>query len=164
MYPSSDQNLNYETDEAVYFFTTAYDPFSNWSPHQVKIWGKTFPTLEHAYHFKKFENTAPKVAEQIMNAPSPWAANRVSRKHENKRSADWDEIKLAIMEELAVAKFTQHEDAQSCLHKTGSKLIVENSPWDNYWGSGSGGGGKNMMGMILMKVRDKLRPTHKREA
>ncbi|HSH31731.1 MAG TPA: hypothetical protein VK963_03650 [Candidatus Saccharimonadales bacterium] len=55
MYPDSSQNLNCETDQTVYFFTTTFDPISNWSAHQVKIWGKTFPTVEHAFHYRKFD-------------------------------------------------------------------------------------------------------------
>lgn len=47
MYPDSSKNLNYKTDDAVYWFSSAYDPLNNWSAHAVAFWGKVFPTVEH---------------------------------------------------------------------------------------------------------------------
>jgi ribA/ribD-fused uncharacterized protein len=43
------------------------------------------------------------------------------------------------------------------LLSTGNQLIVENSPVDYYWGCGADGSGKNMLGKILMEVREILR-------
>ncbi len=34
---------------------------------------------------------------------------------------------------------------------------MENTSHDYYWGCGKNGGGKNMLGRILMEVRDELR-------
>ncbi len=39
MYPSSDKNYSYETEDAVYFFSHAFNPLDNWSAHQVRVWG-----------------------------------------------------------------------------------------------------------------------------
>jgi len=35
--------------------------------------------------------------------------------------------------------------------------LVENTANDHYWGDGGDGSGKNMLGKILMQVRDELR-------
>jgi predicted NAD-dependent protein-ADP-ribosyltransferase YbiA (DUF1768 family) len=35
--------------------------------------------------------------------------------------------------------------------------IVENSPFDDYWGCGKDGSGQNKLGQILMEVRELLR-------
>ena len=40
---------------------------------------------------------------------------------------------------------------------TGDEELVEDSPNDYYWGRGRSGTGKNMLGRILMEVRDELR-------
>jgi ribA/ribD-fused uncharacterized protein len=40
---------------------------------------------------------------------------------------------------------------------TGDQEIVENARGDRYWGIGEDGMGKNMLGKILMEVREKLR-------
>jgi N-glycosidase YbiA len=60
------------------------------------------------------------------------------------------------MRELLHAKAAQNNDVQECLRRTGTKQIIENSPWDSYWGCGPNGNGKNMTGKILMEVRDQL--------
>lgn len=156
MYPDG-ADLNYETDDAVYFFTTPFEPLSNWSAHRIKIWGELFSTLEHAYHYRKFSETAPDIAKRILDAPSPWAAMQIERANKSKRRPDWQKVKVGIMEELVRAKIEQNEDVKACLIRTGNKQIIENSPWDSFWGVGKDGHGKNMMGKILTEIRDKLR-------
>lgn len=40
---------------------------------------------------------------------------------------------------------------------TGEAKIIEASPRDAYWGWGSDKKGKNMLGIILMRLREKLK-------
>lgn len=152
MYPDSYQNK--EDDEAVYWFSSPYDPLNNWSAHTVQVDGRVFHTLEHAYHFAKFTDDNVDIANQIANAPSPWAAMQVVRKNSDKIRKDWSEIKVEIMEKLVRLKHEQNEDVRIVLAKSGNRKIVENSPWDDFWGVGEDGNGRNMMGLIWMKVRD----------
>lgn len=161
MYPGSDQSLSYETAEAVYFFSHAFDPLNNWSGHRVKLWGKTFPTVEHAYHYRKFADELPKVAEQIRRAPSPWAAMQIERKHRSQRRPDWQSVKAGIMEEIIRAKVAQNQDVHACLLATGDKTIIENSPWDTFWGIGNDGTGQNQLGNIFMRIREELKASKK---
>lgn len=156
MYPDPKLNLSYETDNAIYWFSHAFDPLNNWSAHALTIWGKLFPTVEHGFHYRKFDDTAPEVAAEIIVATSPWAAMQIERKHVDRRRKDWHDVKVGIMTELVRAKITQNEDVKSCLLNTGTKTIVENSPWDNFWGIGHDGNGQNCMGKILMLIRDEL--------
>jgi N-glycosidase YbiA len=120
MYPDSNYRSDYETDEAIYWFSHPFDTLNNWSPHAVTIWGKRFPTVEHAYHYRKFSESNPDVAEKMLNCASPWAAWQFSRKYRNKIQSDWDGIKVAIMTEINRLKFAQHEDARECLLLTGT--------------------------------------------
>jgi len=161
MYPPSDKQLVYETDDTVYFFATAFDPLNNWSGHAVKIWSKTFPTLEHGYHYRKYSETAPQVAAEILAAPSAWATMQIDRKHHEKRRKDWEEVKVEIMTELMRAKVAQNEDVRACLLATGGKQLVKNSPFDEFWGSGAKGTGKNMVGEIFMQIRNELQVSNK---
>lgn len=154
MYPDSNLNLNYETEEAIFIFNTAYGPLDNWSAHRVKLWGHTFTTLEHGYHWRKFSETAPDIAAEIMEAPSPWAAMRVDRAHKQQRRTDWDEVKVGIMHELLEAKLAQNDDVRAKLEQTGSKTIVENSPWDSFWGCGPDKTGQNTVGKLWMELRE----------
>lgn len=156
MYPSSDLKLNYETEDTVYFFSGAFDPLNNFSAHTVKIWGKTFFTVEHAFHWKKFETTEPELAQKIMEAGSPWLAKKLSRTSDNKRN-DWEDVRVSIMLEIVSAKAEQHQDMREVLLATGKKTIVENSPVDGFWGCGEDGKGENQMGKVLMRVREDIR-------
>jgi ribA/ribD-fused uncharacterized protein len=157
MYPDSSKNLNYEPEDAVYWFVTPYQSLDNWSAHAVNIWGKIFPSSEHAYHYRKHSETAPSIALKILAAPSPWAAMKIDRQHASKRRKDWDNVKVDIMTEIVIAKVTQNEDVRIRLLKTGEKQIFENSPWDRFWGRGEDGTGQNNMGKILMNIREKLK-------
>ena len=153
MYPDSKLHLNFETGDTVTFFNWTYDPLNNWSAHRVRIWGRIFATVEHAYHYRKFRETAPEVADEILEAPSPWAAMAIDRAHSLKRRPDWHDAKAEIMRELLRAKLAQNEDVRECLKATGAKTIVENSPWDNFWGCGADGKGENTMGKLWMELR-----------
>lgn len=79
MYPISSEGLNKETDEAVYFYTPAFDALNNFSAHTIDIWGKRFPTAEHAFQWKKIycppeESASDYVAADINPAPIPGQA------------------------------------------------------------------------------------------
>lgn len=157
MYPE-DSGLSYDTKDTVYFFSNKYDPLNNWSAHQVKLWGKTFPTAEHAFHYRKYTETAPEIARKILKAPSPWAAMQIRRKYKKEVRQDWwGSVELGIMTEIIRAKVEQNEDVRQCLIATGSKKIIENSPWDEFWGNGPDKKGKNMLGVIMMEVREELK-------
>lgn len=157
MYPEPDQQLTYQTDDTVYFFTHAYDPLSNWSAHAVEVWGQVFPTVEHAFQWKKFAAAEPDIASAILRAPSPWAAIRLNRTlGADKLPVGWREQRVAIMEELLRAKAAQNEDVRECLQKTGSRNIVENHPADVFWGCGTDGDGQNMMGVLWMQIRKEM--------
>jgi N-glycosidase YbiA len=61
------------------------------------------------------------------------------------------------MRQALRAKFTQHPDIQKILLETGNEELIENTTKDHYWGCGSTGTGKNMLGKLLMELRDELR-------
>ena len=42
---------------------------------------------------------------------------------------------------------------QKLLDSTKPAFIIEDSPYDYYWGCGSDGKGKNMLGQLLCKIR-----------
>ncbi|MFA5051582.1 MAG: NADAR family protein [Patescibacteria group bacterium] len=155
MYPDSSEGLNKETDDAIYFFTPAFHILDSFSAHTVKLWGKTFPTAEHAFQWKKFSVVAPDVAEKILQAGSPEAAKRIAIAHKSKVLPEWYGQRASVMREVLAAKAEQHDDVREQLKKTGNRIIVENSPVDNFWGCGPDGKGENMIGKIWMEIRKK---------
>ncbi len=156
MYPETSSDVNRETDEAVYFFTPAFYPLDNFSAHSVNLWGIQFPTSEHAYQWKKYSVAEPELAKQILEAKSPYAVKKISDNNKDKVSAAFHENKLAVMEEILLAKMDQHEDVRVKLMKTGTRTIIENSPVDGFWGI-EDGSGENHLGKIWMKIRDSLK-------
>lgn len=156
MYPISNKGLNKEDDQAVYFFTPAYDPLDNFSAHALFLWGINFPTAEHAFQWKKFSDNHQDIAAAILNARSPHAVKEISDVHKSDQPEYWPERQVEIMEEILRTKAAQHEDVRATLRKTGERVIIENSPVDSFWGIGPDGNGQNMVGKIWMKIREEL--------
>lgn len=147
-------DLNRETDTEVYFFTPPFYALDNFSAYTVEIWGRRFPTAEHAFQWKKFSECCPEIAEAIFFANSPSEVKTISDQHKDKMDPQWHEIKVAIMEDILLEKTRQHEKVRRVLKNTGDRTVIENSPTDNFWGIGPDGNGQNMLGKIWMKIRD----------
>jgi N-glycosidase YbiA len=137
-------------------YVTVESPFTNWSAHQIYIWGKHFPTVEHAYQYKKYEVTDPEWAEQIRNAISPYQAKKLAYKHHTDEES-WDIIRVSVMLELLQAKLKQHEDVRNALRDTGTGAIAQiGGEDDTFWGTGEDGFGENVLGKLWMHLRDEL--------
>ena len=70
---------------------------------------------------------------------------------------DWESVKDSIMSKGLLQKFSTHTDIKEILLSTGDNYIVENSPIDYYWGCGEDKSGKNMLGKLLVSIRNILR-------
>ena len=115
---------------------------------------RSWPTVEHFFQARKFAGTEHE--EAIRLAPSPMVAARMGRSRKRPLRTDWEAVKLDVMLEALRAKFTQHADLRELLLGTGNALLIEHRARDNYWGDGPDGGGANMLGTLLMRVRDEL--------
>jgi ribA/ribD-fused uncharacterized protein len=51
------------------------------------------------------------------------------------------------------AKFSSHAALRDLSLSTGDKELIELTTNDYYWGCGTDGTGKNMLGKILMEIR-----------
>lgn len=71
--------------------------------------------------------------------------------------SDWDEVKYIVMKEVLTAKFLQCHDLRKQLIETGDEELIEDSPVDYYWGCGADGSGENMLGKLLMELREELK-------
>jgi hypothetical protein len=95
--------------------------------------------------------------EAVRRAASPKIAASIGRDRSRPLRTDWEEVKDDIMRAAVLRKFETHADIRAVLLATGDEEIVENAPRDRYWGIGSDGTGKNMLGKILMETRAILR-------
>lgn len=132
-----------------------YGEFSNFSPHEVIVLGTTWKTSEHYFQARKFQDSS--LVLKVMDAPTPMEAANIGRDRNNKIRDDWESIKLEVMKEVILAKFTQHENLKELLLSTGTEDIVEASQYDSFWGEGADGKGKNYLGKILQEVREQIR-------
>ncbi len=132
-----------------------YGEFSNFAAYPIKLKGKLWPTSEHYFQAQKFAGTEHEGA--IRQVASPMIAARMGRSRKRPLRPDWEEAKDDIMRQAVLAKFSQHAYLKALLLGTGDAQIVEHTKNDRYWGDGGDGRGKNMLGKILMEVREKMR-------
>ena len=132
-----------------------YGAFSNFAEYPIVIGGKRWPTTEHYFQAQKFKDK--KDQEAVRKANSPMLAARMGRDRKRKLRRDWESVKVSVMRLAITAKFTQHEDLKTILMSSGDAQIIEHTENDDYWGDGSDGRGKNMLGRILMETRNNFR-------
>ena len=130
-------------------FKGQYTFLSNFHPAQVEFEGETYPTVEHAYMAAKTLNLSDRISIRCSVTPS--AAKRLGRLLTLRNG--WNEMKLAIMEDLVRKKFA-HPDLKKKLRSTGTEPLAEGNWWgDTFWGV-CRGVGENHLGKILMKIRE----------
>ena len=133
-------------------FDGKYAFLSNFYERKVEYNGITYGSSEAAFQAQKAKTTAERL--QFVEL-SPMASKKLGRKIGLR--SNWEEIKLAEMYHIVLAKFTQNPDLAEMLIATGDEELVEGNYWrDTYWGV-CGGEGLNCLGKILMKVREELK-------
>ena len=141
----------------IYFYSTRdkYGAFSNFSAHGFELDGKYWKTSEHYFQAMKFEGT--EYADKVREARSPKDAAAFGRRRDFPLRKDWEQVKDDVMRKAVLKKFQTHEDTRELLLSTGDEELVEKTTGDYYWGCGTDGTGKNMLGKILMEVREQLK-------
>lgn len=141
----------------IYFYKTSekYGCFSNFAHYGFELDGKWWMTSEHYFQAQKFYGT--EYVEIIRLLDNPMKAAKLGRNRNLPLREDWEEVKDDVMRKAVYAKFSQNIELKNILLDTDSEYIVENTSNDYYWGCGTNGSGKNMLGIILMEIRDKLK-------
>lgn len=142
--------------EGIHFYRVSdeYGCFSNFAPYPIQLDGKLWPTSEHYFQAQKFQEEEHQ--ERIRQTKSPMIAARLGRDRKKPLRPDWEAVKDDVMRQVVRAKFRQHEAIRQILLSTGDATLVEHTANDRYWGDGGDGTGKNMLGRILMEVREEL--------
>ncbi len=141
----------------IYFYNTRekYGWFSNFSRHGFELDGLWWPTSEHYFQAQKFVGTEH--VDYVRLAPSPREAAKMGRERTRPLRPDWNEVKDDVMRRAVRRKVECHDDIRATLLSTGDEELVEKTADDYYWGCGTNGTGKNMLGKILMEVRGEFR-------
>ena len=130
-------------------FKNIYYFLSNMYPCEITIdiHGKqqTFSCVESAFQAFK----CPQRSFEFVGL-NGYQAKKRGRKVELRN--DWNDIKVSLMEELIRQKFSNPELLNKLKAIEGE--IVETNSWgDTFWGM-CRGRGQNVLGKILMKIRD----------
>lgn len=132
-----------------------YGCFSNFSRHGFELDGKYWFTSEHYFQAQKFVGSV--FEEEIRQAKSPMDAAKMGRDRNKPLRQDWEDVKDEIMKKAVLQKFLTHNDIREILIATSNEEIVEETTDDYYWGCGTNGTGKNVLGKILMEIRSILK-------
>lgn len=143
-------------NEPVKFYSVndEFGEFSNFADFPIVIDSKRWPTSEHYFQAMKFDDRA--YSEKIRKTPKAFMAAEMGRDRSIKIKRGWDNMRLNVMTTAVRAKFNQHPELANLLLSTGARKIIEHTENDDFWGDGGNGKGKNMLGVILMKIRAEL--------
>ncbi len=130
-----------------------YAEFSNFANYPISLDGHVWRTVEHYYQAMKTLSESERAI--IRHTNTPGEAKKLGQ-HVLLRE-DWEEVKYEVMKTAVRAKFSQHEDIQQVLFNTGFREIAEDSPNDYIWGLGKDGTGQNLLGKVLVEIREELR-------
>ncbi len=143
--------------------------FSNFHPSEITIDGVKYFCVEQyfmamkAVYFGDFETH-----KLIMKSTDPKTSKKLGRKVKNFDSDEWMKVCQDFMYKGCFAKFTQNKDLKDKLLNTGTKILVEASPFDSIWGIKLDASdprsqneetwqGTNWLGKILTKIKNELK-------
>ena len=128
--------------------------FSNFAAFTVFWRDRLWQTSEHAFQASCFDDS--KIIEEIYSASSAHDALMLAVKYIDQARPTWEEDRLVAMKQICQAKLDQHPYIQKTLKKSGTAILVEDSPKDEYWGRGADWKGKNHLGKIWMELRSEM--------
>jgi len=148
--------------------------FSNCVKAPIVVDGEPFASSEHYFQINKFMadiETTRKFAmglnisldEQLRRNRDNIAAMHVMSPEEVARHgrscrmcpirADWDTVRVNVMYRALAEKFKDGE-FHKVLADSYDKVLIERAPRDDYWAINNEGRGENMLGILLMYIRE----------
>ena len=140
---------------SFYVPSDEYGFLCNFSAHGFTLDDRYWSTAEHYFQAQKFAGSDHE--ERIRVSRTPREAKNLGQTRKLPLRPDWEDVKVDVMRNALMAKFTTHSDLRDALLATGDEELVENAPTDYIWGCGKLGGGQNMLGKLLMETRQALR-------
>lgn len=145
--------------QPIRFFSrdSKFFALSNFAPYGFELDGVKWPTVEHYFQAQKFTSSSSNEhRERIRTSNSPRQAKALGQSRLHAIRPHWDAVREDVMRTALRAKFSEPA-LRALLLSTGDRPLVEDSPYDPYWGTGKDGRGKNRLGVLLMELRDELR-------
>lgn len=133
-------------------FKNEFGFLSNFYEAPIYINGKRYASVEHAYQaFKTLDESSHNL---IREAKTPGIAKKLGRAVSLRK--DWDTVKYDLMLTFVRKKFENPFLRPLLLATEGAELIEGNTWNDTIWGV-CRGVGQNLLGKILMQVRNECR-------
>lgn len=112
-------------------FKDDHEFLSNFYPVQVHYENEVYPSVEHAFQAAKCEHPEDR---KEFQSPKLYAGKAKQLGRKVRLRSDWGKVKIGIMKELLIEKFT-NPDLCKKLIDTGNAKLVEGNFWhDNFWG------------------------------
>lgn len=138
-------------DSQIKGFFGEYRYLSNYHVADVFYDGLMYPSSEHAFQAAKSLDNGVRQSFRLLKCAE---AKRLGQEVELRK--DWGRVKLQVMYEILLDKFTRYEDLKEALLATGEKYLEETNHWnDKFWGV-CDGEGSNFLGYLLMTIRSKI--------
>jgi ribA/ribD-fused uncharacterized protein len=143
--------------------------FSQWFNAPFVIDNVTYLTAEHFMMAEKARLFGDQtILQKILTAVHPGEVKLLGRQVAHFDEATWQQQRFEIAFRGNMAKFSQHLLLHDFLVNTANRILVEASPVDSIWGIGlsedhtdcanpAAWPGLNLLGFVLMKVRESLR-------
>lgn len=155
------ETTTYRRSECVVFLKVndMFGAYSNMAPgFPLRVDGERIRTSEALYQACRFPDL-PDVQRVILAQANPRIAKMKSKPHRKHSRPDFDELRVAIMWwALRVKLACNFAEFGRLLRASRDKVIVEQSARDGFWGAIPQDAdtltGKNILGQLLMKLRD----------
>lgn len=165
-YPQYDTIARYPAEQTIGFTSTAaeWGIFSNFAKTPMVVNGMEFACVEQLFHYIRINNEAER-AEYLKLTPNMGLKMKAKAfaKHGIERS-DWKEIAVDVMRFCLNHKYQASVEFRKALDDSGNKFIVEDESnrkkRPDSWGAVLDTAtneyyGKNIMGRLLMELREK---------
>lgn len=130
-------------------FRNEYFFLSNFYERPVTYKGIPYTNTESAFQAQKCKTEDERLQFSPLN---PTEAKKLGRRVSLR--PDWEDIKVKEMEAIVRCKFEQNPDLKEKLIATRGTYLEEGNTWgDRIWGT-TNGQGANLLGQILMKMRE----------
>lgn len=151
-----DMERNQAKMNRISVFDGEYEFLSNLYTCDIKYGKLIFNSAEHLYQTVKFGSVEDRL--KIRNAETPRKAKVLGQFLKSKKP-HWDTVKTQAMVKVQRLKFAQNYRLKRLLKNTDNRPIISTNHYhDTFWGvcgcTKHKSEGLNMLGKILMKIRD----------
>lgn len=126
-------------------FRNEYFFLSNMFPCVISYKGKTYKCVESAFQAQKCEERASEFEE--LNG---FNAKELGKKVKLRK--DWEKVKVGIMREILIEKFSQNPTLLIYLKEVNVPIIEDNTWGDTFWGM-CNRKGENNLGKLLEEIK-----------